>query len=216
MGKKLNFTRNIKIFTCPATWGTRKYERTSAIFEPCGQPMIRLCLCTCWVDLSTRFTLFVMKCIKIKIINDTKFMLVSFDVNLMYTLINVRCTRAEKYFNSNATWSMFDAHAQKNILIVMLQIFDNLFHYKNIVTVQWIKRLKLCMVTMATLPPAKELKIQVVSWQNEIRTLDVLKSPTCTSKRYFKCSLGVQFWCYIDRALLLGERSKGKYSTAKQ
>ena len=77
---------------------------------------------------------------------------------------------------------MFDAHAQKNILIVMLQIFDNLFHYKNIVTLQWIKRLKLCMVTMATLPPAKELKIQVVSWQNEIRTLDVLKSPTCVSK----------------------------------
>ena len=76
---------------------------------------------------------------------------------------------------------MFDAHAQKNILIVMLQIFDNLFHYKNIVTVQWIKRLKLCMVTMATLPPAKELKIQVVSWQNEIRTLDVLKSPTCSA-----------------------------------
>ena len=73
---------------------------------------------------------------------------------------------------------MFDAHAQKNILIVMLQIFDNLFHYKNIVTVQWIKRLKLGMVTMATLPPAKELKIQVVCWQNEIRTLDVLKSPT--------------------------------------
>ena len=73
---------------------------------------------------------------------------------------------------------MFDAHAQKNILIVMLQIFDNLFHYKKIVTVQWIKRLKLCMVTMATLPPAKELKIQVVSWQNVIRTLDVLQSPT--------------------------------------
>ena len=72
---------------------------------------------------------------------------------------------------------MFDAHAQKNIQIVMLQIFDNLFHYKNIVTVQWIKRLKLCMVTMATLPPANELKIQVVSWQNEIRTLEVLKSP---------------------------------------
>ena len=61
----------------------------------------------------------------------------------------------------------------------MLQIFDNLFHYKNIVTVQWIKRLKLCMVAMATLQPAKELKIQVVSWQNEIRTLDVLKSPKC-------------------------------------
>ena len=61
----------------------------------------------------------------------------------------------------------------------MLQIFDNLFYYKNNVTVQWIKRLKPCMVTMVTLPPAKELKIQVVSWQNEIRTLDVLKSPTC-------------------------------------
>ena len=78
---------------------------------------------------------------------------------------------------------MFDAHAQKKLayysnIIVMLQIFDNLFHYKNIVKVQWIKRLKLCMVTMVTLPPAKELKIQVVSWQNEIRTLDVLKSPT--------------------------------------
>ena len=76
---------------------------------------------------------------------------------------------------------MFDAHAQKNILIVMLQIFDNLFHY-NIATVQWIKRLKLCMVTMATLPPAKELKIQVVSWQNEM--LDVLKSPTCLRSHY--------------------------------
>ena len=63
--------------------------------------MIRLCLCTCWVDLSTRFSLIVMKCIKI--INDTKFMPVLFDVNLMYTLINVRCTRAEKYSNSNAT-----------------------------------------------------------------------------------------------------------------
>ena len=32
---------------------------------------------------------------------------------------------------------------------------------------------------MVTLPPAKELKIQVVSWQNEIRTLDVLNCPTC-------------------------------------
>ena len=63
----------------------------------------------------------------------------------------------------------------------MLQFFDNLFHYKNIVTVQWIKRLKLCMVTMVTLPPAKEVKIQVVSWQNEIRKLDVLKSPTWTA-----------------------------------
>ena len=129
--------------------------------------MIRLCLCTCWVDLSTRFSLFVMKCIKI--INDTKFMLVSFDVNLMYTLINVRCTRAEKYSP-------------------MLLIFDNLFLYKNIVTVQWIKRLKLCMVTMATLPPAKELKIQVVSWQNEIRTLDVLKSPTCVLEIVISCN----------------------------
>ena len=84
---------------------------------------------------------------------------------------------------------MFDAHAQKNILIVILQIFDNLFHYKNIVTVQWIKRLKLCMVTMATLPPAKGLKIQVVSWQNEIRTLDVLKSPTWINALYFELLL---------------------------
>ena len=78
---------------------------------------------------------------------------------------------------------MFDAHTQKMLayysnIIVMLQFFDNLFHYKNIVTVQWIKRLKLCMVTMVTLPPAKELKIQVVSWQNEIRKIDVLKSLT--------------------------------------
>ena len=32
--------------------------------------MIRLCLCTCLVDLSTRFSLFVMECIKI--INDTE------------------------------------------------------------------------------------------------------------------------------------------------
>ena len=31
---KYKFTRNI-IFTCPAARGTRKYERTSAIFEPC-------------------------------------------------------------------------------------------------------------------------------------------------------------------------------------
>ena len=39
---------------------------------------------------------------------------------------------------------MFDAHAQKKYSNsnAMLQIFDNLFHYKNIVTVQWIKRLK--------------------------------------------------------------------------
>ena len=35
MGKNLIFTRSIKIFTCPAAQGTRKYERTSAIFEPC-------------------------------------------------------------------------------------------------------------------------------------------------------------------------------------
>ena len=34
IGKKLIFTRNIKIFTCPVAWDTRKYERTSAIFEP--------------------------------------------------------------------------------------------------------------------------------------------------------------------------------------
>ena len=35
-GKKLIYTRNIKIFTCPAARGTRKYERTSAIFEAWG------------------------------------------------------------------------------------------------------------------------------------------------------------------------------------
>ena len=57
-----------------------------------------------------------MKCIKI--INDTKFILVSFDVNLMYTLITVRCTCAEML-------------AYYSNIIVMLQIFDNLFHYKN-------------------------------------------------------------------------------------
>ena len=34
-------------------------------------------------------------------------------------------------------------------------------------------------------------------------------------KRYFKCILGVQIWCYIVRAQLLGERLKGKYSPAK-
>ena len=89
---------------------------------------------------------------------------------------------------------MFDAHAQKNILIVMLQIFDNLFHYKNTVTVQWIKRIKLCMVTMATLPPTKELKIQVVSWQNEIRTLDVLKSPTCREAAGSSLTGVTAFW----------------------
>ena len=32
MGKKIIYARNIKIFTCPAARGTRKYERTSAIF----------------------------------------------------------------------------------------------------------------------------------------------------------------------------------------
>ena len=35
-------------------------------------------------------------------------------------------------------------------------------------------------------------------------------------RRYFKCILGVQIRCYIVRAELLGERPKGKYSTAKQ
>ena len=34
MGKNLIFTINTKIFTCPAAWATRKYERTSGIFEP--------------------------------------------------------------------------------------------------------------------------------------------------------------------------------------
>ena len=78
---------------------------------------------------------------------------------------------------------MFDAHAQKMLayysnIIVKLQIFDNLFHYKNILTVQWIKRLKLCMVTMVTLPSAKELKIQVVSWQNKSDMQSVCRSHT--------------------------------------
>ena len=35
-------------------------------------------------------------------------------------------------------------------------------------------------------------------------------------KRYFKCILGVQIWCYIVRVQLLGEMPKGKYSTTKQ
>ena len=34
-GKNIIFTRNIEFITCPAASGTRKYERTSAIFEPC-------------------------------------------------------------------------------------------------------------------------------------------------------------------------------------
>ena len=34
--ENLIFSRNIKIFTCPAAWDTRKYERTSTIFEPCA------------------------------------------------------------------------------------------------------------------------------------------------------------------------------------
>ena len=137
--------------------------------------MIRLRLCTCWVDLSTRFSLFVMNCIKI--INDTKFMLVSFDVNLMYTLINVRCTRAEKYSN-----------------LVMLQIFDNLFHYKNNITVQWIKRLKLCMVTMATLPPAKELKIQNRTEQNRTDCLFDINH-TVSSQSYIHIT---QYICHVS------------------
>ena len=33
MGITIISTRHIKIFTCPAAWGTRKYERTSVIFE---------------------------------------------------------------------------------------------------------------------------------------------------------------------------------------
>ena len=31
----LIYTRNIKIFTCPAAWSIRKYEQTSAIFKAC-------------------------------------------------------------------------------------------------------------------------------------------------------------------------------------
>ena len=39
MGKFLIDTRNIKICTCPAAVGTRKYERTSAIFKACTVPV---------------------------------------------------------------------------------------------------------------------------------------------------------------------------------
>ena len=42
MGKYLIFIRNFKIFTCPAAWGTRKYERTSAIFEPWLSTLLKL------------------------------------------------------------------------------------------------------------------------------------------------------------------------------
>ena len=35
-------------------------------------------------------------------------------------------------------------------------------------------------------------------------------------KKIFECILGVQIGCYIVRAQFLGERPKGKYSTAKQ
>ena len=41
-GKKLIFTKNIKIFTCPAAWDTRKYERKSTIFEPCDSDCVYL------------------------------------------------------------------------------------------------------------------------------------------------------------------------------
>ena len=39
IGKILIFIRNMKISTCPAAWGTRKHEWTSAIFEPCPRPL---------------------------------------------------------------------------------------------------------------------------------------------------------------------------------
>ena len=39
---------------------------------------------------------------------------------------------------------------------------------------------------------------------------------TLLLKKIFKCILDVQIRCYILRAKLLGERPKGKYSTAKQ
>ena len=73
-------------------------------------------------------------------------MLVSFYVNLMYTLINVRCTRAE-----NVGTSYSD-----------IQIFDNLFHNKNTVTVQWIKRLK-GRDSVPPSPPGREI-ITCMRW----------------------------------------------------
>ena len=48
------------------------------------------------------------------------------------------------------------------------------------------------------------------------RLQKIVKLYIITFKRYFKCILGVQIWCSIVRAQLLGERPKGKYSTAKQ
>ena len=35
-------------------------------------------------------------------------------------------------------------------------------------------------------------------------------------KKILSVFLGVQIWCFVVRAHLLGERAKGKYSTAKQ
>ena len=63
MGKKLIFTRNIKIFNCPAAWGTRKYERTSAIFEPWLplqndiSPGVRWCNVVFTLDRCYKYTL---------------------------------------------------------------------------------------------------------------------------------------------------------------
>ena len=48
------------------------------------------------------------------------------------------------------------------------------------------------------------------------RLLKIIYLYIITFKKYFKCILGVQIWCYIVRAQLLRERPKGKYSTAKQ
>ena len=45
-GENLIFSRNIKIFTCPAGRDTRKYERTSTIFEPCAGTIKKYLPCT--------------------------------------------------------------------------------------------------------------------------------------------------------------------------
>ena len=80
---------------------------------------------------------------------------------------------------------------------------------------------------MYTVHCEKTLRIEAIECIN-IESLDWLWC-MCTSRmhklynfymitfdRYFKCILGVQIWCFIVRAQLLGERPKGKYRTAKQ
>ena len=80
---------------------------------------------------------------------------------------------------------------------------------------------------MYTVHCEKSLRIEAIDCINN-ESLDWLRC-MCTSrlhklynfyiitfKRYFKCILGVQIWCYIVSAQLLGERQNGKHRTAKQ